>query len=234
MKRFGIFLFSAAVTANVYSQDLEWRNFNTKTHSVAFNLGLTQPILLKGANIEVDYRYNHFALSYSHGWTLDLSGNTISGDMKRQNISIHLPYSTGMGIGGYYNITKANLIIDARFEPKVHKFEVVYGSDNNDSETNKIANYHTVTLGGGLYVTYLPFAKMNNFAKGLNVSMSFRYWGNVYSSLKGNEITYFNKYTNQNETHKTANIGVANTPFVFNMSIGYVFKSKKHPRTDKK
>lgn len=227
MKKISVFLFSVAIASNVYSQNVEWRNFNTKKHSVAFNLGLIQPLLLKGANIEVDYRYSHLVVSYSHGWALDLSGNTITGDMKRQNISIHIPYSTGIGIGGSYNVTKANLIFDARFEPKFHKYEVVYGSDINNTETNKITTYNTFTLGGGLYVTYLPFAKMDNLAKGLNVSMSFRYWTNVYSSLKGNEITYFNKYTNQNETHKTVNIGIANTPFIFNISVGYVFKSGK-------
>jgi hypothetical protein len=218
MKRFSIFLFSAVITANAYSQVTEWRNFNTKNHSMAFNLGLIQPLLLKGANIELDYRYNHLVVGYSHGWGLDLAGNTITSDMKRQNISIHIPYTTGIGIGGSYGITKANLIIDARLEAKFHRYEVVYGSDH-DSVTNKIAEYNTFTLGGGLYITYLPFAKTNNLAKGLNISMSFRYWPKISTSLKENEINYFNKYTNQDEIHQAANIGMANTPFIFNVLV---------------
>jgi hypothetical protein len=223
-----IYFFSLlTIISSGYSQNMEWRNFNNRKHSLAVNLGLIQPLLLKGANVEVDYRYGHFIASYSHGWSLDLSGNTILGEMKRQNISIHLPFSTGFGIGGSYNITKANLIFDLRFEPKFHNFEVVYGSDIENNETNKIANYNTLTLGGGLYITYLPFAKSERIIKGLNISMSFRYWNNIYSSLNDNQIEYYNKYTSQNEIHNTANIGIANTPFIFNISVGYVFKTSK-------
>lgn len=219
-----IILIFILLTQTAIAQQTEWRNFNTKNHSVAFNVGLIQPLLLRGANVEMDYRYSYLVASYSHGWSLDLSGNRITGDMKRQNIAVHIPFSTGFGIGGSYNITKANLMVDLRFEPKFHRFEVMYGSNSDNKEINKIAKYNTLTLGGGLYLTYLPFAKKDRLIKGLNLSMSFRYWNNVYSSLSDNRIEYFNKYTNQNEVHNTVNIGIANTPFIFNVSVGYVFK----------
>jgi hypothetical protein len=218
-----LILIGTSVSLTTFSQETEWRNFNAKNHSIAFNMGLIQPILLKGANVEVDYRFSHLVVSYSHGWSLDLTGNTMVGDAQRQNISIHIPYSTGIGIGGSFGITKANLLIDARLEPKFHAFEVMYGSENN-TVLNQVTSYHTFTLGGGVYITYLPFAKMNHLVKGLNMSMSFRYWPTIYTSMDGGKITYFNKYTNQNEIHQAANIGIANTPFIFNISIGYLFK----------
>ena len=32
-----------------------------------------------------------------------------------------------------------------------------------------------------------------------------------------------NKETGKMETHKASNIGIANTPFILNMSVGYTF-----------
>lgn len=223
MKQFSVFVAVFLTTISSYSQDAEWRNFNTRRHSLALNFGLIQPLVLKGANIEADYRYSHFIASYSHGWGLELSGKTIVGEEKVQNLSVQVPYTTGFGIGGSYGITKANLLLDIRLETKFHRYEVSYGTDNNTVQ-HGVTAYNTFTLGGGLYISYLPFARSERLAKGINLSMSFRYWPMLFSSLDGNNVVYFNRYTNQNEVHRARAIGIANTPFIFNISIGYLFK----------
>lgn len=222
MKHSFLFLVILGFGAHAQTVDSEWNNFNVKKSSLSVNFGLIQPLMLKGGNVEVDYRYGHLVASYSHGWSLEMADATITGPAKDQNISIHIPYSSGIGIGYSIGLTESNLILDSRLEPKWHKFEASY-KDKSDTQKN-IVSYTTFTLGVGLYATYLPFAKKTSLMRGFNVSASARYWPRISSSLDGNEIKYYNAFTEKEETHKAANIGIADTPFILNLSVGYLFR----------
>jgi hypothetical protein len=191
--------------------------------SLAFNLGQLQPWILGGANVEADLRIGPLVVGYSHGWSLDLEGSAIVGDMRRQKVVLHVPYTTGLGVGYSRYVDSVRSFFDVRFEAKLHRFEAAYQSADGKQRT-RIEDYSTVTLGGGAYWTLVPFAKRSDVLRGLNVSTSVRFWPNVSSTLKNDAVTYSNTTTGMEETHKAANIGIANTPLIINISLGYVFQ----------
>ncbi len=188
-----------------------------KTKELVLLAGTIQPFLLQGGNAELDFYLPKMVFNYSHGFSLEMesaSGTTV-GEAKRQSVAYHLPYSTGFGIG--YRLSR---YFDVRFEPKLHRFEAYYdGTDRKVSE-NRISSYTTATLGIGAYFRWKPFEKQHNFLKGIFTSTSLRYWQNVWTSLN-NKTEYNNRVTGKNETLKAANIGIANTPFLFNIALGY-------------
>ena len=190
-------------------------------YELAFLAGTIQPFLLQGGNFEVDLYTPNMVFNYSHGFSLDLesSTNTTVGDALDQGLALHLPYTTGFGIG--YRLNK---FFDVRFETKLHKFEVYYDGTDRELAVNQVTNYTTLTLGLGTYFRWKPFEKQDNILNGIFTSTSIRYWPNVYTSLDGGEIVYDNRVTENFETHETANIGIANTPFLFNFSVGYSVK----------
>ncbi len=187
-------------------------------YEVVFLAGLIQPLLLDGGNVEIEFYTPKFVCNYSHGFSLELTSenNTTSGEVQKQGLAFHLPYSTGFGVG--YRLNK---YFDIRFEPKLHKFEGYYDGKERTIAENRVVNYQTVTLGLGAYFRWKPFEKQNNFLRGIFTSTSIRYWQNVYSSLNEGEFTYENTFTSQTETHETLNIGIANTPWLFNVAFGY-------------
>lgn len=191
---------------------------NEKKYELVFLAGAIQPFLLQGGNVEIDFYTPKMVFNYSHGFSLELESktNTTVGDAKDQSLAFHIPYSTGFGIG--YRLNK---YFDIRFEPKLHKFEVYYDGTDRTVQANQITDYTTVTLGLGAYFRWKPFEKQENILRGIFTSTSIRYWQNVYSSLDGGEITYDNNVTGKTEIHETANIGIANTPFLFNIGLGY-------------
>ena len=156
--------------------------------------------------------------NYSHGFSLDLTGqnNTTVGNIEAQSLAIHFPFTTGFGIG--YRLNK---YFDVRLESKFHRFEIYYDGTDRTVIDNQVTEYTTATLGIGAYFRWKPYENQANFLKGLFTSTSIRLWPRVYSSLEGGEISYFNRVTEQQEIHETANIGIANTIVIFNISIGY-------------
>lgn len=180
--------------------------------------GLIQPTALQGGNIELNYFTRRVSFDYSHGFSLD---PPTVGDYKDQNVALHLPFSTGFGIGYRFNS-----FLDLRFEPKLHSWEL-YQKDDLQTDANKIASFKTMTLGLGLYYRYFPFKNSGSkFLQGITTSSSIRYWQNVGTTLRNDELSYFNKVFNQEETLKAPNIGVANTPIIINVAIGYTFGGK--------
>ncbi len=177
--------------------------------------GLIQPAALKGGNIEFNYFTKRVSFDYSHGFSLD---PPVVGAFKDQNVVLHLPYSTGFGVGYRFNS-----FLDLRFEPKLHSWEI-YQKDAEQIVANKIKDFKTFTLGLGLYYRYFPFKNSSNkFLQGITTSSSIRYWQNVGTTLRNDEFTYDNKTTRKNETLKAPNIGLANTPLIINIGIGYTF-----------
>ena len=174
--------------------------------------GLNQP-LIDGFNIEGNIFHKRLVFDYSHGISLNFEGQSAAAVLTDAGLAAHLPYSTGFGVG--YRFTEW---LNVRFEPKWHQFELYYEDD--DAET-PFATYNTTTLGIGVYGMWKPFKNQENFLKGFMVAPSLRYWYNVGSTLENDELTYFNTVTNQEEIHKALNIGVGNTPWIINVSIGY-------------
>jgi hypothetical protein len=49
---------------------------------------------------------------------------------------------------------------------------------------------------------------------------------NVGTTLRNDEFSYLNKNTKKTETLKAPTIGIANSPIIFNIAIGYTFGGK--------
>jgi hypothetical protein len=195
----------------------------TKTgllYSDRFSLmfGLLQPVVAKGFNIEVNYFTKRMAFDYSHGISLD---PPVVGQYLDQKLALHIPFTTGFGIGYRFNS-----FLDVRFEPKLHQFQL-FNKDDAQTDANKIADFKTITFGFGVYYRYFPFKNSSNtFLQGITTSTSLRYWQNFGTTLRNDEISYLNKGTNKAETLKAPNIGIANTPIIFNIAVGYTFGGK--------
>lgn len=182
-----------------------------KGAAIGILAGMLQPIATDGWNLQLEARYGRFVFDYSHGWSLDIP---VVGDAKEQKLALHLPYSTGMGFG--YKLSES---LDLRFEPKLHRFEVGY-----EDEGSTLVSYRTVTLGAGAYYSYKPFRNRTDASRGITLTASVRYWQNVWSSLDDGGFAYENMRTGASEVHETSNIGIANTPVIVNLSVGYVFQ----------
>jgi hypothetical protein len=180
--------------------------------------GMLQPVVAKGFNIEVNYTTKRMIFDYSHGVSLD---PPVVGDFKTQKITLHIPSTTGFGIG--YRFTS---FFDVRFEPKLHSWEV-YNENETQNSASKIKDFKTFTLGLGAYYRYMPFKNSENkLLQGITTSTSLRYWQNVGTTLRNDEFSYLNKTTNKTETLKAPNIGIADSPIIFNIAIGYTFGGK--------
>jgi hypothetical protein len=210
-----IMIFIAASGINANAQD--WKTEN----KVNVLFGLNQ-ILLHGFNVEGNFVHNRLIFDYSHGVSLDFNSSEVTSELRKQGVVVHMPWTTGCGIG--YRLTEW---INIRVEPKYHRFEFYYDNEPQN-KSNLITAYNTFTLGVGLYGSYLPFKKTNNFMKGIIVSPSIRYWPTAYSTLKDNKFTYYNKNTDAVEEIKTVDPGLNLTPLILNVSIGYSYKIKKH------
>lgn len=188
------------------------------SNKVSVLFGLLQPTVAQGFNMEVNYTTKRMIFDYSHGVSLD---PPVTGDFKTQNIALHIPYTTGFGIGYRFNS-----FFDVRFEPKLHRWEV-YQTGAEQTTANKIIDFNTITLGIGAYYRFFPFKNSENkFLQGITTSTSLRYWQNVGTTLRNDEFTYLNKTSNKNEMLKAPNIGIANSPIIFNIAIGYTFGGK--------
>jgi len=212
MKKTRLILFVLLLTTSVstlWAQD--------KNHEAAILFGLNQPLLLSGFNIEANYFTKKMSFDYSHGVSLEYQGSMITGAAKEQHLVAHLPYSTGFGVG--YRFTSW---LNLRVEPKWHRFEIYYEGEEQ-TLANRIVAYNTFTLGLGLYGKWHPFKKQNNFLRGIMIAPSVRWWPNVSSTLTNDSYTYFSKVTNQTEVHEAMNVGVSNTPWLVNISVGYKF-----------
>jgi hypothetical protein len=198
-----------------YGQD--WKT--DKKVNVVF--GLTQPLFVNGFNIEGNYIHNRLIFDYSHGASLDFSGTSLPEDLNRQGLAVHMPWTTGFGIG--YRLKQW---INVRFEPKWHRFEYFYEGELRNAE-NEIISINTMSVGIGFYGHFEPFKNQNSFLKGFMIAPSIRFWPTVSSSLEDNSYTYFNSKTMQNEEINTPDPGFGFTPFVFNISIGYSFDLRK-------
>jgi hypothetical protein len=203
------------LSLNTYAQD--WQT--EKRVNVLF--GLSQPLVAHGFNIELNYVDKRFIFDFSQGVGLTFSGNALPASLEKQGVEMHMPWTTGFGIG--YRFTNW---INLRVEPKWHRFEFNY-ENGQQLKSNEITSYNTVTLGLGLYGFYLPFKKKTNALKGIMISPSLRYWPTVNSTLPGNSYSYYNQTTHSIQEIKTYGPGIRLSPWIVNVSIGYSFEIKK-------
>lgn len=188
------------------------------SHKFSVLFGTIQPTVLQGFNVEVNYTTNRMIFDYSHGVSLDPPA---AGEFKEHNLALHIPTSTGFGIG--YRFTS---FFDLRFEPKLHTWEI-YESGQVQDPTTQLKDFTTFTLGIGAYYRYMPFRnKESEFLQGITTSTSLRYWQNVGSTLPQDQFTIQSKTTNSPQTLAAPNIGMGNSPLIFNISIGYTFGGK--------
>ncbi len=187
------------------------------TNRVNLLFGMNQ-LLVDGFNVEGNVFYKRLAFDYSHGVSLDFTNDLLNGNEEDQGLAVHLPYTTGFGIG--YRLTEW---FNLRVEPKWHRFELYYEGDPQSNQ-NRIGAYTTFTLGLGAYVTWMPFKHNDNALKGIMIAPSVRYWPKLSSTLDGDSFDYANKITGQTETHDAMEIGLGNTPLIINVSVGYSIK----------
>ncbi len=211
------FLFLMLTSMAFHSQAQDWKT--DKKVNVVF--GLTQPLLVKGFNIEGNYIHNRLIFDYSHGVSLDFSESSVTPDLKRQGLAVHMPWTTGFGVG--YRIKEW---INVRVEPKWHRFEFYYNGETQNA-SGQITGYNIFSLGIGLYGHYQPFKYNTNFLKGIMIAPSIRFWPTITSTLANDKFSYANKVTNKTEEIKTLDPGIGFTPFVFNISVGYSFDLRK-------
>jgi hypothetical protein len=215
----GILIFALAILFLLSSPKAMAQTLPSENRKVSLVFGLNQPIVTQGFNFEVVYWTKKLVFSYSHGFGLQFKDNLVSGEVKRQHLNYNIKHSLGVGIG--YRLTD-NLNI--RVEPKFHTWDVYY---NDQFKANKITSYNTFTLGLGAYYAWQPFRKKENFLGGITIVPSIRWWPNVATSLPDDRFTYHNQITGTTETVKASNIGMNNTPFFANISLGYTFGTKK-------
>ena len=211
-KLFFILLTTATLIFNVAQAQTSQK----LTNRVNLLFGLNQP-LVDGFNIEGNIFYKRLAFDYSHGISLNFSNDMLTGNEGSQKLAVHLPYTTGFGIG--YRFSEW---FNLRAEPKWHRFEIYYEGEQQDAQ-HRITAYNTFSLGVEAYFNIRPFKNKDNFLKGLIISPSVRYWPRLASSLENDRFTYQNKITGQTETIEAMEVGIANTPWIVNISVGYSF-----------
>lgn len=175
----------------------------------------TNQLLLGGFNIEGNLFYRRFVFDYSHGVSLNIDNEFLDDTNQEYGIDVHIPWTTGFGIG--YRLTEW---LNVRAEPKWHRFEL-YNMGDEQSAENRITAYNTFSLGVGAYANFQPFKNQDNFLKGIMVAPSIRWWPRVSSSLENDETSFFSRALQDEVTHEALEVGIANTPLIINLSIGY-------------
>ncbi len=213
-------LFFLLLVCRIGLQAQNWQTVN----KINILFGLSQPLIAHGFNIEFNYIHNRLIFDFSQGIGLDFSGNTLPVSLREQNIEVHMPWTTGFGIGYRFRDW-----INVRVEPKWHRFEFNY-QNGQQVISNEITSYNTFTLGLGIYGCYLPFKKKSNYLKGIMISPSVRYWPTLHSTLPGNNFSYFNETTGSEQNIKTYGPGIQLSSWVVNIGIGYSFSLNKKIR----
>jgi hypothetical protein len=73
----------------------DWKT--DKRFNVLF--GLSQPIVAHGFNVELNYIHNRFIFDFSQGVGLTFSGDALPPSLQQQGVEVHMPWTTGFGIG---------------------------------------------------------------------------------------------------------------------------------------
>jgi hypothetical protein len=143
----------------------QWAGTDEKDVQVAVNFGLLQ-VALDGFNVAGEVRYRRWWFEYSHGVELALNqwpGLTMTGTEREQNLHIHMPYTTGFGVG--FTLLDELWLV----EFKTHRYEV-------NAPGGPVSSYQTYSIGPVLGYKFFVF-------KGIFVNAYLRYWPNIATSL---------------------------------------------------
>lgn len=198
---------------NAHADQHDWQN----ERKLMVLFGLTQPLLLNGFNVEGVYMHERLVFAYSHGASLDFTGDLLPDSIRDQQVEVFLPFSTGFGIG--YRITEW---LNARVEAKWHRFEFYYEGDSRQSDNRITADANNFSLGVGVYGYWQPFRQSDNYFSGITLAPSVRYWPTVTSDLDDG-FTYDNERTGESEELESLAAGIGFTPLIVNLSVGYSF-----------
>lgn len=160
--------------------------------------GLSQPLLLSGANLALAYKTDRWVFEYSHGMWLsyDRVGRT---DTERdQNLDLYSSWSTGFGVG--YRLPWR---VDVRVEVKAHRYRVT------PPGTAPFA-YTTFSIGPAINYHQPVY-------KGLGVDLTVRFWPNVATTLEDNQRAFVDA-ERERQVHKAHDLGVFP-----NASLTYTF-----------
>ena len=163
--------------------------------------GLTQPLLLKGGNLALNYTFqNGFVVETSWGFSLDYD-SLLTDDEKAQYESIRSPLTGGFGFGF---MPMKNLKI--LWEPKFTQFAI-------KTKAGEEFDYTTYSAGFGVYYDILLWDRFV-------IQPAIKYWPRLSSTLDGNQKTFVDKngVTQTHDARPPGNEGV-----IYNVSIGYAF-----------
>jgi hypothetical protein len=189
-----------AVAESPASPHFHWAPASPQRAEVGVNFGLLQ-LTLGGFNIAGEVRYRRLWLEYSHGVDLTLNkagGYSLTETEKAQNLHIHVPYTTGAGVG-FTLIDQLWLGV----EVKAHRFDV-------NAPGGSVSSYETYSVGPVLGYKV-------NIGKGLYANAYLRYWPNVATSLKNDQIAL--QGTNGTVVHSAHDWGT-----FANVALGYAFR----------
>jgi hypothetical protein len=147
----------------------DWRH----QRQLSVMAGLAQWTLLRGGNVALEYKVGRLAFEVSHGQGLDLNqagGFDLSSAERDAGVEIRVPWTTGFGVG--YRLT-GNLHV--LIELKAHHYALT-GRD----PTVRL-DYTTFSVGPGVFYTI-------HLYRGLFLEPNVRYWPNVGSTLKGDQV----------------------------------------------
>jgi hypothetical protein len=164
--------------------------------------GLTQWVVFRGGNIAAELKIGRLAFELSHGQGLDLNqipGLGLSSAERNAGVHILVPWTTGGGVG--VRITRNLHIL---LEVKAHHY-VVTGADPNQQ-----VKYTTFSVGPGVFYTF-------HIYKGLFLEPNVRYWPNVASTLKNNQVDIAQP-DGSTYTHQAHDFGL-----FANMNVGWTF-----------
>jgi len=164
--------------------------------------GLTQWVVFRGGNIAGELKIGRLAFEVSHGQGLDLNQIPSLGlTSAERNTGVHIlvPWTTGGGVG--IRITRNLHIL---LELKAHHY-VVTGADPSQQ-----VKYTTFSVGPGVFYTF-------HIYKGLFLEPNVRYWPNVGSTLKDNQVD-ITQPGGTVYTHQAHDFGL-----FANMNVGWTF-----------
>lgn len=215
MKRIGLKLWVFTLLL-IATQVVAQEKANEKFTNVKVNLlfGLNQP-LLSGFNVEGNLFYKRLVFDYSHGISLNMDNTLLDATNQATGIDVHIPWTTGFGVGYRFNDW-----FNLRAEPKWHKFELYHMGEEQITD-KLIGSYTTFSMGIGAYANIQPFKRQDNFLKGFMIAPSVRWWPRVSSSLPNNSLEFYSRSMDKEVKHEAMEVGVANTPLIINVSVGY-------------
>ncbi|PEN13044.1 hypothetical protein CRI94_10335 [Longibacter salinarum] len=185
----GVSLYSAAnAQVSRPTEDVSQRDTGRNQASFALKAGLSQPVLLRGANLAIAYTTGRWVFEYSHGLWLSYDRVGRTRTERDQNLDVYSPWTTGFGIG--YRLPWR---FDLRVELKAHRYEVT-------PPQGKAFAYTTFSIGPALNY-HQPIYR------NLGLDLTLRFWPNVASTLENDERVFFGA-DGAKKTHAAHDLGV--------------------------